>query len=233
LRALVFLVAQQPDLFHFLKERPSAISLNIMAFSDAGEALRALPGQAPAILILDSTLPNLDVLETIQATRRVSDCLLLLISGSADEVDCILALESGADGYLARPFSARQLEANVNALVRRSPELWIPEEAPPTDQRLTFRTLCLNPRRSTLSHLSDEVSLTPKELFIARLMMNSPCHVFAREELLEDFQLRKVSDSRAVDMHIANLRKKIAGLGLNYVVLHSVKGRGYRFAPLA
>ena len=221
---LVFQIVHQPD------HLPALARMDVVTFPDPRQALQALPINPPDVLMVDASLPGLDILDTIRAARTVSDCLLLMVADSKNEVDAILALEFGADGYLARPISSRELEAHIQALLRRAPERT--HRMVPGEEGIKYRTLFLNIRKCTLSHSSHEIPLTARELYMVRLMMESPGRVFAREEPLEDFRLKKAGDSRAVDMHIANLRKKFAGLEIPYVVLHSVKGRGYRFGPL-
>ena len=223
--APIFLLV--PDSDAVVREGLSSANRDWVAFSDVPGAVRALPTDLPDLFIVDADLPGVDVLATIRATRQVSECLLLLVSDSRDEVDCILALEFGADGYLARPFSARQLAANVQALLRRAPKKVPASEG--REESITYRTLFLDLRKGSLRHACAEVSLTLTELAMARLMMAFPSRVFRRDELLNDNRVKRDSDSRAVDVHIGNLRKKIASLDLSYTVLHSVKGRGYRF----
>lgn len=205
----------------------------VVHFSLAEDALRAMEQEAPAVLIVDHSVDDMDSMAVVKTVSKSSDCFVLHTSDCQTEVDAILALEFGADGYLKHPFSARALSATVGALLRRSSVR--SSQRPTARDRLQlpppirYRGLVLDPARSVLRHGSQEVPLTPRELFILELLMKSPDEIFTREQMIEDNRGATPSDSRSVDMHIVNLRRKIYSLAIGFDVLNSVRGRGYKF----
>jgi two-component system alkaline phosphatase synthesis response regulator PhoP len=167
-------------------------------------------------------------MDMLKAVRAQSDCFLLLISAQASELECILALELGGDDYIGGPFSLRQLVAKVKALFRRLDRPARPAASSPKAKSLRYGGLRLDIASGVLSRGKLQTSLTISEVFILEQMMVSPTRIFTREELLQESLLSR-DGSRAVDMHIANLRKKISNLGVSFAAINAVRGKGYRF----
>ncbi len=190
------------------------------AVADGQLALAQIARAPPAVVILDLMLPGLDGLGVCRAVRQFSDVPILMLTARVDEVDRLLGLDSGADDYVCKPFSPREIVARVRALLRRSegrmgalPPAWVVDEA---GLRISWRGQWL--------------PLTPLEFRMLRLLLSRPGRVFARAQLLDSVHadLRDVSD-RAIDSHVKNLRRKIEAAEPGSHCIASVYGVGYRF----
>ena len=190
------------------------------AVADGNLALAQIERTPPAVVILDLMLPGLDGIGVCRAVRQFSDVPILMLTARVDEVDRLLGLDTGADDYVCKPFSPREIVARVRALVRRSdgrvsvsPQAWVVDDA---GLRISWRGQWL--------------SLTPLEFRMLRLLLSRPGRVFARAQLLDSVHadLRDVSD-RAIDSHVKNLRRKIEAAEPGSNCIASVYGVGYRF----
>lgn len=223
----VYLVEDEPDLSTILGRFLQSAGYDVVPFGRGDVALEAIRQVPPDLAILDLTLPGLSGLDVLQGMRRRTDCPVLLISARVAEVDRILGLEMGADDYLPKPFSARELIARVKALFRRVER----QQAPPETGRIpgiSYRTLYLDRERKTVCCGDRSSSLTLSEYSILSRLMAHPGKTYSRRELLEPPVVRRGGDSRAVDMHIANLRRKITELRPGFLALQSVRGVGYK-----
>ncbi len=189
--------------------------------ADGLDALRRLQAQPPALVLLDLMLPGLDGLALCAATRKFSAVPIIMITARVDEIDRLLGLDTGADDYICKPFSPREVVARVKALLRRSQGLLARIEQP--------AALVVNEPAQRITWLGQPLPLTPVEFRLLRLLLSRPDQVFGRVSLLdhlhEDF--RDVSD-RVIDSHIKNLRRKLKQAGSNDSI-SSVYGVGYRF----
>jgi len=184
----------------------------------------------PDVVVLDWMLPRLDGIEVLRELRRFSDAYVVLLTARTEEVDKIVGLSAGADDYLTKPFSPGELVARVRAMLRRprGEAATTPEEEKP----LAFGELEIDPARRRVRLGENEVSLTALEFDLLLALASRPGFVFGRRRLLEwvwgeDY----FGDDHVVDVHVANLRKKLNaaedGAGNRYV--RTVRGVGYRF----
>lgn len=190
------------------------------SLADGRLALEEIKHSAPDLLILDLNLPGLDGVEVCRAVRTFSDIPILMVTARVDELDRLLGLNSGADDYVCKPFSPREVMARVNALLRRAERrvtptssLWKVDDA---GLRIAWREQWLQ--------------LTPLEFRMLRHLLSQPGRVFSRSQLLDSAhgELRNVSD-RAIDTHVKNLRRKMQAVHLGDDCIASVYGVGYRF----
>jgi len=187
---------------------------------DGRDALRQMEQQVPDAVILDWMLPGLDGIGVCQAVRAFSDVPILMLTARIDEVDRLLGLDTGADDYVCKPFSPREVIARIRALLRRaegrvkaSTKPWVIDDA-------SFR----------ISWLGQWLVLTRIEFMMFRLLLSRPGRVYSRDQLLasaHDSQ-HDISD-RAIDTHIKNLRKKVQAVDPASDCIASVYGVGYRF----
>jgi len=220
----VLVVEDDPKIAALLVDYLRSDGFNAESLGNGVDAVRRIEKSAPAALILDLMLPGLDGMGVCRAVRRFSDVPILMLTARVDEVDRLLGLDTGADDYVCKPFSPREVIARVRALVRRAEgrvstagQVWsIDEEG----HRIAWRQQWL--------------PLTPLEFRMLRLLLNRPGRVFSRAQLLDTLHsdLRDVSD-RAIDSHIKNLRRKIQVVDPECQCIESVYGVGYRFdAPV-
>jgi two-component system response regulator BaeR len=190
------------------------------ALADGQQALSEIRHSPPDLLILDLMLPGLDGVSLCRAVRCFSDLPILMVTARVDEVDRLLGLDTGADDYVCKPFSPREVMARVKALLRRAEGRVATMQRPWTvdDQglRIAWRDRWL--------------SLTPLEFRMLRLLLSRPGRVFSRAQLLDSVHsdIRDVSD-RAIDTHVKNLRRKVQAVDPGADCIASVYGVGYRF----
>ncbi|WP_239024272.1 response regulator [Ramlibacter humi] len=176
----------------------------------------------PALVLLDATLPGVDGLEVCRQLRRFSDVPIIMASARADEFDRTLGLEAGADDYVCKPFSPRELSARIKALLRRAEGRLA---APPVEGG--FRVD--DPGRR-IGWDDRWLPLTPREYFVLRKLLSRPGQVFTREDLAEGEAVGpRETRIRTVDSHVKNLRRKLAEVRPGAAPIASVYGMGYRF----
>jgi two-component system, OmpR family, alkaline phosphatase synthesis response regulator PhoP len=194
---------------------------------DGPSALAAVETAEPQLVVLDLMLPGasgLDVARRIRATRA-TPVLMLTARGSED--DMLQGFEAGADDYLVKPFSPKVLVARVRAVLRRSGA-----DTESREDVLTFPAISIDPKAREVRVEGREIELTGTEFELLRVLSEHPGWVYTREELLESvWGYSYLGDSRLVDAHIANLRKKIGDDPAAPRFVRTVRGVGYKFQP--
>jgi two-component system response regulator BaeR len=216
----ILVVEDDPKIAQLLLDYLHNEGLQASAVADGELAVTQIKKTVPALVILDLMLPGMDGLEVCRAVRLFSEVPILMLTARVDEVDRLLGLNTGADDYVCKPFSPREVVARVHALLRRSSghmraatPIWSVDDA---GLRITWRGQAL--------------PLTPLEFRMLRLLLSHPGRVFSRAQLLDSVHsdLRDVSD-RAIDSHVKNLRRKLDAAEPDGVCIASVYGVGYRF----
>ncbi len=194
---------------------------------DGQQALDLAQRHKPAFVILDLMLPRVDGWEVCRQLRQSSDVPILILSAREEEVDRVSGLTLGADDYVVKPFSPRELVARVKAILRRGRL-----ETTRDKKLLRHEGLLLDPERRKVTLDQRPVFLTPHEFNLLHALMASPGKVFKREELLAHIYPRHeaVVIDRVVDVHIGKLRQKIEKDPSNPRYIHTVRGIGYQFA---
>lgn len=205
------------------------------------ECLARVHEQQPDLVVLDVGLPDTDGTEVCRQLRAMSNCYVLMLTGRAEEVDMLVGLASGADGYMIKPFSPRELTARVQAMLRRTR----PEPAAVVhDRQLRRRSTDLEPDVGNVRRVGDlEVDLDAREVRIATthipvtrtefdllaILAGKPGRVFERETLLREvWQTDWEGDARLVEVHMSNLRRKLVTAGVLSPDIRTVRGVGYR-----
>ncbi len=229
----VLVVEDEPKLAALLCDYLRASGFEPLAVADGPAALAAFAAQAPAIVLLDLNLPGIDGLEVCQQLRRHSAVPILMLTARADEIDRVLGLETGADDYLCKPYSPREVVARVRALLRRA------------EGRLSGQAACGTPQQALGQFLLDDaarrawwrgqaLALTPVEFRLLRALLLASARVLTRAQLLGAIHadLRDVSD-RVIDSHIKNLRRSLQSAlqadAPGHDCISTVYGTGYRF----
>lgn len=193
---------------------------------DTSAARRALVDHSPDLVLLDWMLPDLSGLELARALRRdqaTKELPIIMLTARAAEDDKVMGLESGADDYLTKPFSARELVARIQALLRRA--------AGADGEALALGGLRLDPASHRVSAEGTEVTLGPTEYRLLKFFMSQPERVFSRAQVLDRVWGGNVYiEERTVDVHIRRLRKALAPHGCD-AYIQTVRGSGYRFSP--
>ncbi|MCL4368661.1 MAG: response regulator transcription factor [Chloroflexi bacterium] len=203
----------------------------VLTAQDGQAGLDLVQRERPDVIVLDVMLPGLDGVEVCRQVRLFSNAYVIMLTARAAEIDKIVGLSVGADDYLTKPFSPRELVARVKAMLRRprgaTAGADVEEPRP-----LSFGDLTLDLAGHRVLKGGAEVALTPLEYRLLTALAGSPGRVFTREQLLEkvwgyDFY----GDDHVVDVHVASLRKKIEDDPARPRLLVTVRGAGYRFEP--
>jgi two-component system response regulator ChvI len=200
----------------------------VETFADGALAWSAFERHLPALVVLDILMPRLDGLELCRRLRRRSETLpILFLSSRDEELDRVLGLELGADDYLCKPFSMRELVARVRVLLRRAALLETPREA--GEPTLRAGALELDPRRYLARIDGRPVPLTVTEFLMLLALVRHPGHVKSRRQLMEQGYAHDtyVSD-RTIDSHIKRLRRKLETVAPGFDAIETVYGAGYR-----
>lgn len=204
---------------------------------DSGLAgVEAVRETRPDLVTLDLGLPGIDGIEACRRIREISDAYVVMITARDDEIDRLLGLETGADDFIAKPFSARELKARVNAMFRRprtSDGAPVPPEAaaPPGDDNevLEHGPLRVDVDGRRAFRDDEELELTRTEFDLLTELMRTPTRVWTREALLRSvWGTEWASDTHLVEVHIGNLRRKLGEVRGGPRFIRTVRGVGYR-----
>jgi two-component system, OmpR family, response regulator ChvI len=200
------------------------------AFGDGMNAWEAFTRGLPDLVILDIGLPRIDGLEICRRLRRRSDTLpIIFVTSREDEFDRVLGLEIGADDYLCKPFSIRELMARVKVLLRRAAATDASVRAT-DDQPLVAGRLTIDPLRLSAQWDGQPVPLTVTEILLVQALVRRPGVVKTREQLMTDAYPDRVSVSdRTIDSHVKRIRRKFQGIDPAFDGIEGVYGAGYRY----
>jgi two-component system, OmpR family, alkaline phosphatase synthesis response regulator PhoP len=205
----------------------------VLSAADGLTALDLARQHTPDLVVLDLMLPGLDGLEVCRRLRTFSDAYVIMLTAKAEEIDRIVGLEVGADDYLTKPFSPRELIARVRAMLRRprSGGAAGPPDIPPPQR---FGELLVDHGRYEVTLAGTPAPLTTLEFALLTTLAAHPGRVFTRNQLLERvWGTDYFGDDHVVDVHIANLRKKLGDDPAAPHYIETVRGAGYRFAGKA
>lgn len=223
--AAIYIVEDEPELAALIADYVRAAGFVPTVFGDGALALAAISAAEPALVVLDLMLPGLDGLALCRAVREASEVPVVMVTARAEEIDRLLGLELGADDYLCKPFSPRELVARIKAILRRTGPGAARASAPRTPLAIDAAS-----RRALVHGLP--LDLTPSEFDLLAALARRPGQVFSRAQLLELVHQDKLDvHDRVIDSHVKNLRRKIALLAPGLDPIASVYGVGYRFEP--
>jgi two-component system phosphate regulon response regulator PhoB/two-component system alkaline phosphatase synthesis response regulator PhoP len=221
---LIAVVEDEPDLVELVTVHLKKASYEARGFTDAKAFLRFLEKKVPDLVILDLMLPDMDGMEIckyMKKDEKLSSVPIIILSARTEEMDKVLGLEIGADDYVTKPFSPRELIARVRAVLRRGERRGKQRTISVGD------TLRLDPERHEVRVYGKRVDLTTTEFRILALLASRIGRVFSRDEILDHlWGHEKAVLDRTVDVHIRHLRGK---LGRGAKLIKNVRGVGYKF----
>jgi DNA-binding response OmpR family regulator len=224
MKANILVVDDEPDLLELIDTNLTAAGFNVLTATSGGEALRQARAHQPQLILLDVMLPELDGLEVCKLLRRdpaTRGIPIVMLTARAGEIDRVLGLELGADDYVTKPFSVRELVLRVKKLLARQPA----READAA--HIQFGGLDIDPSRHRAAFRGRALDLTLTEFKLAAILAERRGRVQSREQLLRDvWGYNNMIDTRTVDTHMRRLRAKI---GPAAKLLETVRGVGYRF----
>ena len=198
----------------------------VLTAGDGRSALQQIRSRRPDLVVLDLGLPEVDGLEVTRTVRESSGIPIVMLTARDDELDKLLGLELGADDYITKPFSPRELVARVRAVLRRTERAAAPES-----DRVVVGDLALDAAKLSASVAGRPVDLTPTEFSLLLTMARQPGRVFTRGQLLDAVRgVAFESYERAIDAHVKNLRRKIEPAPHQPRYVLTVYGMGYRLA---
>lgn len=198
-----------------------------VAAFDGEQALRLAKIESPGFVILDVMLPKVDGWEICRELRKFSDVPILMLTAREEEIDRILGLSLGADDYVVKPFSPRELVERVKAILRRTQPR---NSVSSTPEILRHENLTLDPIKCKVTLGDSVISLTTSEYKLLHILMASPGQVFSRDALLAKFYDHgETVVERVIDVHVGKIRQKIEKNPAKPQFIHTVRGFGYSF----
>ena len=223
----VLVVEDAPEFQHIHRESLSKAGYRVSVAGDGARALEIARSTEPVVIILDLVLPDVDGMELCAEFRKFTDAYIIMVTSRSDEVDKLVGLAAGADDYITKPFSNRELVARVGVLLRR-PRTLGEDESTARD----FGDLVIDAAAREVTLDGETLSLTKIEFDILDALTIDPNVVRSRDSLLEHvWGPNWVGDTHVIDVHLANLRKKIDANGVKHI--KTIRGVGYRFAKAA
>ncbi len=222
----ILIVEDDPNLLETLKYNLQRENYEVLTAADGEQGLEIALDRIPDLVILDVMLPKLSGFEVCRILRRKTTVPILMLTAKTDETDKVVGLELGADDYVTKPFSMRELLARIRAMLRRAQVTELP---PSGEKNLKIGDIEVDIDRHLASLKGSALELTPKEFDLLAFLARNRGLVFSREKLLEKVWGYDYSgDSRTVDVHIRWLRRKIEADPGNPRHLITVRGAGYK-----
>jgi DNA-binding response OmpR family regulator len=221
----ILVVEDEPGIARLVEDYLEAAGFSVLLAATAGDAIAQARASAPALVILDLGLPDRDGFDVARELRRFTDVPVVMLTARGDESDRIVGLELGADDYVVKPFSPKELVARVRAVLRRA------EKAATPADRLTALDVVVDLPRRRVTVGGQQVELTATEFTLLQTLVREPGRVFTRGQLLDAAHgVSFESYERAIDAHVKNLRRKIEPKPGSPRYILTVHGVGYRFA---
>jgi DNA-binding response OmpR family regulator len=221
----VLVVDDEPQILGLVRDYLEHGGFAVLTAADGPAALRTARTQRPDLVVLDLGLPGLDGLDVTRSLRREGDMPIIILTARADESDKLVGLELGADDYVTKPFSPKELVARVRAVLRRAEALRRPTEV------IRVGDVVLDAGRMEVKVGDRHVEVTPTEFQLLATLARQPGRVFTRAQLLNAIHgIAFDSYERAIDAHVKNIRRKLEPEPRSPRYLLTTFGVGYRFA---
>lgn len=222
----ILIVDDNPDIVEMLKAYLASEGFDVASAANGQQALHVAREQKPDCIVLDMMMPKMSGSEFIRVYTAEADTPILVLTARVEETDKVLGLELGADDYVTKPFSLRELTARINALIRRA------NKGPQQEDILRAADVTLDKTGHLVEIGEQTVELTPSEFDLLAKLMSAPGRTYSRSELLEALGESTFLEGyeRTVDVHIHNLREKIEPDPSQPIYIQTVYGTGYRFA---
>lgn len=217
---LVLIVEDEVKLAHVLRDYLINANYKVECLYDGIEVEPWVKANSPNAIVLDLNLPNIDGMDICKQLRTFTQVPVLMVTARVDEIDRLLGLEIGADDYICKPFSPREVVARVKAVLRRANGQVV----------VDVEQLQLVASRSQASFGDKHIELTAIEFQLLEKLMGAPGHIFSREQLMDNmYSDHRIVSGRTIDSHIKKLRKKLNELDEEQDLIKSVYGLGYKW----
>ncbi|USG66200.1 response regulator transcription factor [Brevibacillus ruminantium] len=222
----ILVADDDPNVCEIIRLFCSKQQMDLVVANDGKQALELAEKELPDLIILDVMMPQMDGFEACREIRKKWDIPIIMLTAKDEEFDRVLGLELGADDYVTKPFSPRELLARIRAIMRRMQPREKQEEE--TLHVLSFDQLVIDIEKREVLAAEEKVNFRPKEFDLLVHMARSPGSVFSREQLLEQiWGFDYFGDARTIDVHIKKIRQRLQKLP--YECIHTVWGIGYKF----
>ncbi|MBI3163310.1 MAG: response regulator transcription factor [Chloroflexi bacterium] len=220
----ILVVDDEAEIVRLVRAYLERAGFAVVTASEGRQALAVFRHERPNLVILDLNLPGMDGLDICRALRRDSDVPIIMLTARIEETDRLIGLELGADDYIVKPFSPREVVARVRTVLRRS------EGIPTRPEVISSAGVTLDLAQRAASMNGQPLDLTTMEFDLLALLVQHPGQVFTRLQLLERTQGAVYEGyERTIDVHIKNLRKKLADDSQEPRFIETIRGVGYRF----
>ena len=227
-RPTVLVVEDEESIVTPLAEALERDGFDAQVAATAGEALELARRLRPDLVLLDLMLPDASGFDVCRELRRESDVPIIMLTARGEEADRVVGLELGADDYIVKPFSAREVVARIRAVLRRAQRAG-PDTA--ADAPIAIGDVRLDPAARTVTRDGEQLELSRKEFDLLHLLMRNAGTVLRRERLIEEvWQTSWFGSTKTLDVHVASLRKKLRDDPSAPRYLHTARGVGFRFA---
>jgi two-component system response regulator BaeR len=224
--ASVLIVEDEPKLSALLTDYLRAENFDTQVIEDGREVIASVRAHPPSLILLDLMLPGRGGLEICRELRTFSDVPVIILTARVDEIDRLLGLELGADDYVCKPFSPREVVARVKAILRRIESLSGVARA---GAESVSSGLAIDLDRHVASLDGKDLNLTPIEIRLLALLHSTPGRIYSRDHLLRQlYDDHRVVADRTVDSHVKNLRRKLQNVRPDHDMIRSIYGVGYR-----
>lgn len=221
----IFVIEDEPKIAQLLGKYLERENYTVAIFSDGAEVVDCVEAQSPSLLILDLMLPGKDGLTICREVRQFSQVPIIILTAKVEEIDRLIGLELGADDYVCKPFSPREIVARVKAILRRVQQSVVVA----TENVLNYRSVVLNVNKFECRVEGHRVDLTPVEFRMLQALIARPGNVLSRDRLMHAaYTDERIVTDRTIDTHIKNIRKKLSVFFENDNILHSIYGVGYK-----
>ncbi len=230
-RQRIVIIEDEKDIVELVRYNFRKEGFEVASFASGKAGFEHLRHSPPDLVLLDIMLPDIDgfeICKRLRAEERLKSLPVIILTAKGEEIDRVLGLEIGADDYVVKPFSPRELVARVKAVLRR--------QARPAEKLevIETRDLRLDTRTQEVSARGKPVELSALEFRLLHFLASHPRHVFSREQLLDEVWGRdRFVTPRTVDVHVRRLREKIEAQPDDPQFIQTVRGSGYRFSPEA
>ena len=221
----ILVVDDELDIVKVVRAYLEQSGFRVVTAADGHHALTVFRHEKPDLVVLDLNLPKMDGLDVCRAIRRDSNTPVIMLTARVDEADRLIGLEIGADDYIVKPFSPREVVARVRTVLRRSTSVVVDQPA-----LITISDLVIDPVKHEVHLAARLIELTPMEFNLMQAMAAQPGRAFSRMELLDAAQGEAYEGyERSIDVHIKNLRQKLGDDPRHPTYILTVYGIGYKF----
>lgn len=226
MKGKILVVDDEQNILDLVVYNLQSAGYTTISATDGKGAIEKVRSGQPDLIILDVMLPEMDGFEVLSTIRKETKTPVIMLTAKKEEIDKVLGLEMGADDYLTKPFSPRELTARVKAILRRATD----SEVNMGNEIIVRGNLKLDVRKHQVFFADREIDLTAKEFEMLKLLITNPGRVFTRDNLLQTlWDYEYYGDTKTIDVHIRHLRTKIEEDAANPRFIKTIRGVGYKF----